>query len=272
MTKPITAVAAIDRPGSRALFELNDPVRRTSRRSPTHGVAQRIGGAPGTEPITEEMRIWHLFTHTSRADVRVHVRPPGRRPLPPRPASSGASPGDSTSPASRPAGRAAAAVPARHRVELRRWALDVLGRVVEVIPACRSTTFVQTHVLDPLGMTDTTWSVDEANAPTGWPRCTRRRRGLARRCASTPWATRPRRRRPAPWAAAGCVGPPATTSASPRCCAGAASSTACASSPRDRRLHGQQPPARRRRPLRRSAVHCSPRPRSTASASASASA
>ena len=65
--------------------------------------------------------------------------------------------------------------------------IDVLGRVVEVIAGVPLDDFVQEHVLDPLGMTDTVWHVP-ADQPTASPRCTSRHPASARRCASTPWA------------------------------------------------------------------------------------
>ena len=42
--------------------------------------------------------------------------------------------------------------------------LDVLGRVIEVAAGVPFEDFVQTHVLDPLGMTDTVWHVDADRA------------------------------------------------------------------------------------------------------------
>ncbi len=65
MTKPLTAVSALS-VWEEGGFELNDPVRwylpafRDVR-------VWRGGSAvrPVTEPLTEELRIWHLFTHTS---------------------------------------------------------------------------------------------------------------------------------------------------------------------------------------------------------------
>ena len=65
MTKPITAVAALvlwERGG----FELNEPVRRFIPSFRDLRVWR--GGSsvrPETEPVTEELRVWHLFTHTS---------------------------------------------------------------------------------------------------------------------------------------------------------------------------------------------------------------
>ena len=65
MTKPITAVAALVA-YEQGLFELNDPVRWYL---PAFGATKvwRSGSftAPVLEPITEELRIWQLFAHTS---------------------------------------------------------------------------------------------------------------------------------------------------------------------------------------------------------------
>ena len=67
MTKPITAVAAMvlwEQGG----FELNDPVRRYIPSFERLRV-WRGGSAvrPETEPVTEEMRMWHLLHPHQRA-------------------------------------------------------------------------------------------------------------------------------------------------------------------------------------------------------------
>ena len=64
MTKPITAVAALML-WEEGRIELTDPV---SRYIPSFAGAVRRSGSvtkPVTDPITEEMRLWHLFTHTA---------------------------------------------------------------------------------------------------------------------------------------------------------------------------------------------------------------
>jgi CubicO group peptidase (beta-lactamase class C family) len=65
MTKPITAVAALML-WEQGAFELKDPVKRLI---PAFG-ATRVwrGGsvtAPQTEPVRDDLAVWHLFTHTA---------------------------------------------------------------------------------------------------------------------------------------------------------------------------------------------------------------
>ena len=81
-------------------FELNDPVR-TYIPSFDGLRAWRSGSAvrPETESVTEEMRIWHLFTHTSGLTT-ASCRPTRSTPCTARPGSSGASRQGSTSPGS----------------------------------------------------------------------------------------------------------------------------------------------------------------------------
>lgn len=65
MTKPITTVAAMSL-WEEGAFELRDPVRRYI---PSFGDLRvwRSGSVtnPVTEPVTEDMEVWHLMTHTS---------------------------------------------------------------------------------------------------------------------------------------------------------------------------------------------------------------
>lgn len=163
MTKPITAVAAMilwERGG----FELNDPVRTFI---PSFGDLRvwRGGSAvrPETEPVTEEMRVWHLFTHTSGLTygfMQAH-------PVDALYRKAGFEWGV-------PAGLDLAGVCDRF-AELpllfqpgREWnygvSTDVLGMVVEAASGMPFAEFVQQHVLDPLGMTETTWWVQEDQA------------------------------------------------------------------------------------------------------------
>ena len=158
MTKPITAVAALilwEQGG----FELNDPVRRyipsfDGLRAWRSGSAVR----PETEPVTEEMRIWHLFTHTSGLTygfMQAHpvdalYRQAGFEwGLPPGSTSAGVC-------------DRLAELPLLFQPGTE-WnygmSTDVLGRVVEVAAGVPFADFVQEHVLDPLDMTDTVWHV-----------------------------------------------------------------------------------------------------------------
>ena len=160
MTKPITAVAALVA-WEQGLFELNDPV---SRFIPAFAETRvfRVGSAVAydTDPVTEAMRVWHLFTHTAGLTygfmqshpVDALYRKAGFEWGLPDEAKSLADVCDHL-----------AALPLLFQPGAE-WqysmGLDVLGRVVEVAAGVPFDEFVQAHVLDPLGMTDTVWQVD----------------------------------------------------------------------------------------------------------------
>jgi CubicO group peptidase (beta-lactamase class C family) len=164
MTKPITAVAAMVA-WEQGLFELNDPVRRFI---PSFAETRvwRNGStvAPVTEAITEELRVWHLPSHTSgltygfmqNHPVDALYRQAGFEWGVPESATDLASLID-----------ALAALPLVFQPGTE-WqysmGLDVLGRVIEVAAGVPFEDFVQAHVLDPLGMTDTVWHVDADRA------------------------------------------------------------------------------------------------------------
>lgn len=163
MTKPITAVAALVL-YEQGAFELNDPVQRFI---PSFADLRvwRGGSAvkPETEPVTEPMRIWHLFTHTSgltygflqHHPVDALYRQAGFEwGVPPELDLAGV---------------------CDHLAELpllfqpgREWnygmSTDVLGMVVEAAAGVPLAQFVQEHVLDPLGMNETAWSVADEQA------------------------------------------------------------------------------------------------------------
>jgi CubicO group peptidase (beta-lactamase class C family) len=164
MTKPITAVAAMVA-WEQGLFELNDPVRRFI---PSFAETRvwRNGStvAPVTEAITEELRVWHLPSHTSgltygfmqNHPVDALYRQAGFEWGVPESATDLASLID-----------ALAALPLVFQPGTE-WqysmGLDVLGRVIEVAAGVPFEDFVRAHVLDPLGMTDTVWHVDADRA------------------------------------------------------------------------------------------------------------
>ena len=108
--------------------------------------------------------------------------------------------------------------------------LDVLGRVLEVITGQRLDELMRTRLLEPLGMDETTWFVDEAHAPRlaalygarpADPQGRAHGRHGPRHAARTEG---PRRRRRAGQHRR------TTTTGSRRCCSAAASSTAYGSS------------------------------------------
>ncbi len=160
MTKPITAVAALVL-YEQGAFELNDPVRRfipsfADLRVWRGGSAVR----PETEPVTEEMRIWHLFTHTSgltygflqHHPVDALYRQAGYEwGVPPDLDLAGVC-------------DQLATLPLLFQPGLE-WnygmSTDVLGMVVEAAAGVPLAQFIQEHVLDPLGMHETVWSVPD---------------------------------------------------------------------------------------------------------------
>ena len=163
MTKPITSVAAMMLQEEGAL-QLTDPV---SKFIPSFA-DQRVyvGGSdqnPLTVPAAEPMRIWHLLTHTSGLTYgfhRVHTvdaiyRAAGFDPGAPRGMDLAA------------ACDGWAALPLLFQPGAE-WnygvSTDVLGRVVEVASGQSLDEFFTERILRPLGMTDTTFWVEDDRA------------------------------------------------------------------------------------------------------------
>ena len=163
MTKPVTSVAAMMLHEEGA-FDLNDPVARwiPSLASPQ----VYVGGPaakPVTRPATEPIRVWHLLTHTAGFTYGFHHL----HPVDAMYRQAGYEWGS-------PAGIDLAAVvddwaglpllfdPGTE------WAYsvatDVLGRLVEVVSGQPLDEHFRTRILEPLGMTDTTFWVDDASA------------------------------------------------------------------------------------------------------------
>jgi CubicO group peptidase (beta-lactamase class C family) len=164
MTKPITTVAAMML-WEEGRFELNDEVSRyipsfADVRVYDKGSAQK----PWTVPATEPVRMWHLLTHTAgltygflhTSVVDAVYRSRGYE--------WGSPPGADL----------AAACDAWADLPLlfqpgSAWgysvATDVLGRVVEVLSGQSLDTFFAERIFAPLGMTDTSFWVEEARAP-----------------------------------------------------------------------------------------------------------
>lgn len=162
MTKPITAVAAMMLYEEGA-FDLTDPVAAFL---PAYRHPQvYVGGppeAPVTRPATEPIRLWHLFTHTAGLTYgsnRTHpvdamYRAAGFELDPP------------------PDLDLAACTDAWAGFPLlfdpgSAWnysvATDVLGRIVEVVSGLPLDAFLQQRIFDPLGMSDTGFSVPAAD-------------------------------------------------------------------------------------------------------------
>lgn len=163
MTKPITSVAALML-WEEGLFELKDPV---SKYLPEFGSARvwRAGSInkPVLDPLTEPMEMWHLMTHTSGLTYGfLYAHPVDdlyRRAgfewgVPPDV--------DLATVCERLAGLPLLFQPGRE------WnysmAIDVLGRVLEVISGQSLDELLRARIFEPLGMVDTAFSVPAADA------------------------------------------------------------------------------------------------------------
>jgi CubicO group peptidase (beta-lactamase class C family) len=161
MSKPITSVAAMML-YEQGAFELKDPVHRyiesfRNQRVYRSGSSQ----APVTVPATEPMRIWHLLTHTSGLTYGFHYA----HPVDAMYRAAGFEWG------SPPDLDLAGAVDVWASMPLlfepgTEWnysvSSDVLGRLVEVVSGQPLDRFLAENILEPLGMTDTGFSVPES--------------------------------------------------------------------------------------------------------------
>jgi CubicO group peptidase (beta-lactamase class C family) len=158
MTKPVTSVAALML-YEQGVLELTDPV---SRFLPAFADTRvyRAGSAlaPATVPAIEPIRIWHLLTHTSGLTYGFHHTGPVDEMY-------RATGFDVTVP---PGMGLAAACETWAGLPLlfqpgTEWnygvSTDVLGRVVEVASGQPLDAFFAEHILGPLGMGDTGFSV-----------------------------------------------------------------------------------------------------------------
>ncbi|WP_431914206.1 serine hydrolase domain-containing protein [Micromonospora carbonacea] len=163
MTKPITSVAAMML-WEEGRFELTDPIARWL---PEFADVRVYDKGPVTKPYTvpavEPIRIWHLLTHMSGLTygfAQVSVVDGLYR-------AAGFDLGV-------PAGAdLAAASQGLARLPLlfqpgTGWnygvSTDVLGRLIEVVSGQRLDEFLAARIFRPLGMTDTGWWVEEADA------------------------------------------------------------------------------------------------------------
>ncbi|HYB86576.1 MAG TPA: serine hydrolase domain-containing protein [Streptosporangiaceae bacterium] len=163
MTKPITSVAAMML-YEEGVFELTDPV---SAFIPSFAGLRVYAGGPDLRPVTTAaagpVRIWHLLTHTAGLTYgfhRVHpvdamYRAAGFEWLSP------------------PAVDLAQACDTWTGLPLlfepgTEWnysaATDVLGRVIEVVSGLSLDEFITSRILRPLGMSDTSFWVDDDDA------------------------------------------------------------------------------------------------------------
>ena len=160
MTKPVTSVAAMMLYEQGAL-ELTDPIARWI---PAFADARVYRGGPAAAPVTapaaEPIRVWHLLTHTSGLTYGFHRMDPVDELYRLR----------GYEYAAPPEVDLAAACDTFARLPLAfepgtAWnygvSTDVLGRVVEVVSGQSLDAFLAEHVLGPLGMDETMWSVAE---------------------------------------------------------------------------------------------------------------
>ena len=163
MTKPITSVAAMMLYEEGAL-QLTDPV---STFIPSFANLRVYAGGsdqnPLTVPATEPMRVWHLLTHTSGLTYgfhRVHTVDAIYR-------AAGFDPGAPKGMDLAAACDGWAALPLLFEPGAE-WnygvSTDVLGRVVEVASGQSLDEFFADRIFGPLGMTDTTFWVDDDRA------------------------------------------------------------------------------------------------------------
>ncbi|WP_238015321.1 serine hydrolase domain-containing protein [Dactylosporangium sp. AC04546] len=159
MTKPVTSVAAMML-WEEGHFELTDPISRWLPEFADARVYQKgSAGAPYTVPAVEPIRVWHLLTHTSgltygflqTSVVDALYRQAGYD-IQSRPGTDLAQ-----------ACRDWAKLPLLFQPGTA-WgygvSTDVLGRLVELWSGRTLQDFVRERILEPLGMTDTCWSVE----------------------------------------------------------------------------------------------------------------
>jgi CubicO group peptidase (beta-lactamase class C family) len=162
MTKPITSVAAMML-YERGEFELKDEVARFIPSFASSRV-YRQGGAnkPITEPLTEPVRIWHLLTHMSGLTYGFHHQQVADALYRNAGFEWGVPEGMDLAAAC----DAWAALPLAFQPG-KEWnygvSTDVLGRIVEVVSGKSLDEFFRTEIFEPLGMTDTAFSVAEAS-------------------------------------------------------------------------------------------------------------
>jgi CubicO group peptidase (beta-lactamase class C family) len=163
MTKPITSVAAMMLYEEGA-FELTDPV---SAFIPSFAGLRVYGGGPDLRPVTTAAagpaRIWHLLTHTAGLTYGFHR-------VHPVDAMYRAAGFELTSPPGVDLAQACdiwAGLPLLFEPGTE-WnysaATDVLGRVIEVVSGLSLDEFITARILHPLGMSDTSFWVDDHDA------------------------------------------------------------------------------------------------------------
>jgi CubicO group peptidase (beta-lactamase class C family) len=163
MTKPITSVAAMML-WEHGEFELNDPISKWLPEFAEPRVFQ--GGTdlnPVTLPATEPIRVRHLLTHTAGLTYSFHRS----HPVDARYRAAGLDEFGDGSPTLAEMSQRWAAQPLVFQPGsewLYSVATDVLGRLIEVISGQSLDSFFDEHILGPLGMSDTHFTVAAADA------------------------------------------------------------------------------------------------------------
>ena len=160
MTKPITSVAAMMLYEEGA-FELKDLVSRyIPSFADTRVYKQGSSLAPVTEPMVEPMRIWHLLTHTAGLTYGFHFA----HPVDAMYRTAGFEWGSPPEMDLEQACDVWAGLPLLFQPGSE-WnysvSVDVLGRVIEVVSGQTLDVFLRERIFEPLGMTDTGFSVPE---------------------------------------------------------------------------------------------------------------
>ena len=160
MTKAVTSVAAMQLYESGALL-LDDPV---SRYIPAFASVEVLAPGGGLAPAARPVTIRHLLTHTSGLSYRF-LAPPA---LAARYIDAGITDGLAQAPGT--VGEMVdrlAALPLLHEPGARftySLGVDVLGRVVEVVSGRSLADYMRTEIFEPLGMVDTGFFRDPADA------------------------------------------------------------------------------------------------------------
>lgn len=160
MTKAVTSVAAMQLYENGALL-LDDPV---SRHLPAFADVEVLAPGDGTAPLDRPLTIRHLLTHTSGLSYRF-LAPPR---LAPRYIAAGITDGLAQTPGT--VGEMVdrlAALPLLHQPGERftyGLGTDVLGRVVEVVSGESLADYMEAEIFEPLGMVDTGFFRDPADA------------------------------------------------------------------------------------------------------------
>lgn len=163
MTKPLTSVAAMML-WEEGRFELTDPISRWLPEFANPRVYEKGSWSdPRTVPAVEDIRVWHLMTHTAgltygflnTSVVDTLYRQAGYELMPPAGLDLAA------------ASQGLARFPLLFQPGTK-WgysvATDILGRLVEVVSGQSLDTFFTERILEPLGMTDTMWFADGTDA------------------------------------------------------------------------------------------------------------